>query len=54
MLLLNIFCILNGPFHGNLNLWPLILVGLGIHNTNSPSMAWPIGLDMFMVEHALL
>lgn len=54
MLLLTFFCILNGCFHGNLNLSPLILVGLGIHNTNSPSMAQPIGLDMFMVEHALL
>lgn len=54
MLLLKKNCILNGPFHGNLNLWPLILVGLGIHNTNSPSMARPIGLNMFMVEHTLL
>jgi hypothetical protein len=31
MLLISIFCILNGPFHGNLNLSPLILVGLDIH-----------------------
>ncbi len=39
VLLLNFFCTLEGPFHGNLNFSPFIHVALTIHNTNSPTLS---------------
>jgi hypothetical protein len=44
MLLSNIFCILKGPFQGNINLPPFIFVTLGIHGTNFPSLKFSSSL----------
>jgi hypothetical protein len=47
VLLSNIFCILKGPFQGNVNLPPFIFVALGIRSTNS-SFQKTFHLSFFM------